>query len=94
MLDRRSLLVCIFSLIGSLAISYGFSEPFQKRRAKQRQLKSLGAFAVAFDVNGSVSSARFRDSIAPGFLKHAVSLRSSTSKGLSEFVRISKSLRV
>lgn len=100
MLDRRSLLVCIFSLIGSLAICYGFSEPFQKRRAKQRQLKSLGAFAVAFDVNGSVSSARFRDSIAPGFseaccqlevvdLKGVVGIR----KSLQELTRL-KSLRM
>ncbi len=94
MLDRRSLLVCIFSLIGSLAISYGFSEPFQERRAKQHQLKSLGAFAVAFDANGSITSARFVMRLLRGFLKHAVSLRSSTSKGLSEFVRVSKSLRV
>jgi hypothetical protein len=67
MLDRRSSLVCFFSLLGSLAITYVFSEPFQKRRAKQHQLKSLGAFAVAFDANGSVSSARFRHSIDPGF---------------------------
>ena len=100
MLDRRSLLVCLFSLIGSLAISYGFSEPFQKRRAKQRQLISLGAFAVAFDANGSVSSARFRDAIAPGFseaccqlevvdLKRVVGIR----KSLQELTRL-KSLRM
>ena len=100
MLDRRSLLVCIFSLIGSLAISYGFSEPFQKRRAKQHQLKSLGAFAVAFDANGSVRSARFRDAVAPGFseacsqlevvdLKGVVGIR----KSLQELTRL-KSLRM
>lgn len=100
MLDRRSLLVCIFSLIGSLATFYGFSEPFKERRAKQHQLKSLGAFAVAFDVNGSVSSARFRDPVAPGFseacsqlqvvdLKGAVEVR----KSLQELTRL-KSLRM
>lgn len=100
MLDRRSLLVSVFSLIGSLAISYWFSEPFQERRAKQRQLQSLGAFAVAFDVNGYVSSARFRDAIAPGFseaccqlevvdLKGAVGIR----KSLQELTRL-KSLRM
>jgi len=67
MLDRRSSLVCFFSLLGSLAITNVFSEPFQLRRAKQHQLKSLGAFAVAFDANGSVSSARFRHWIDSGF---------------------------
>ncbi len=82
MLDRRSLLVCIFSLIGSLAISYGFSEPFQKRRAKQRQLKSLGAFAVAFDVNGSVSSARFRHLVDPGFPEACGQLQVVDLKGV------------
>lgn len=100
MLDRRSLLVSVSSLIGSLAISCWFSEPFQKRRAKQRQLQSLGAFAVAFDANGAVSSARFRHSIAPGFsevcdqlevvdLKGAVGIR----KSLQELTRL-KSLRM
>ncbi len=82
MLDRRSLLVCCFSLIGSLAITNGFSEPFQKRRAKQHQLKSLGAFAVAFDANGSVSSARFRHSIAPGFSEACVQLEVVDLKGV------------
>lgn len=99
-LDHRSLLVCLFSLIGSLAIAYGFSEPFQKRRAKQHQLKSLGAFAVAFDANGSVTSARFRHLVTPGFadacsqlqvvdLKGVVGIRQS----LQELTRL-KSLRM
>jgi hypothetical protein len=49
-------LVCFFSLLGSLAITYGFIEPFEKRRAKQHELKFLGAFAVAIDAKGSISS--------------------------------------
>ncbi len=81
MLDRRSSLVCFFSLLGSLAITYVFSEPFQKRRAKQHQLKSLGAFAVAFDPNGSVSSARFRHSIDPGFSEACGKLQVVDLKG-------------
>lgn len=100
MLDRRSLLVCFFSFISSLAIIRLFSEQFQERRAKQHQLKSLGAFAVAFDANGSVWSARFRDLVAPGFseacgqlqvvdLKGAVGIRQS----LHELTRL-KSLRM
>ena len=91
MLDRRSSLVCFFSLIGSLAIAYGVSEPFQKRRAKQQQLKSLGAFAVAFDANGSVSSARFRHSIAPGFSEACIKLQVVDLKGA---VGIRQSLQV
>lgn len=100
MLDRRSLLVSVFSLIGSLAISYWFSEPFQKRRAKQRQLQSLGAFAVAFDANGAVASARFRHSIAPGFSEVCDRLQVVDLKGvlgvrkcLQELTRL-KSLRM
>ena len=81
MFDRRSSLVCFFSLLGSLAITYVFSEPFQKRRAKQHQLKSLGAFAVAFDANGSVSSARFRHSIDPGFSEACSKLQVVDLKG-------------
>ncbi len=81
MLDRRSSLVCFFSLLGSLAITYVFSEPFQKRRATQHQLKSLGAFAVAFDANGSVSSARFRHSIDPGFSEACGKLQVVDLKG-------------
>jgi hypothetical protein len=81
MLDRRSSLVCFLSLLGSLAITNVFSEPFQKRRAKQHQLKSLGAFAVAFDANGSVSSARFRHSIAPGFSEACGKLQVVDLKG-------------
>ena len=81
MLDRRSSLVCFFSLLGSLAITYVFSEPFQKRRAKQHQLKSLGAFAVAFDANGSVSSARFRHWIDPEFSEACGKLQVVDLKG-------------
>jgi len=81
MLDRRSSLVCFLSLLGSLAITYVFSEPFQKRRAKQHQLKSLGAFAVAFDPNGSVSSARFRHWIDPGFSEACGKLQVVDLKG-------------
>jgi len=81
MLDRRSSLVCFFSLLGSLAIAYGVSEPFEKRRAKQHQLKSLGAFAVAFDANGAVSSARFRHSIDPGFSEACSKLEVVDLKG-------------
>ena len=90
-LDHRSLLVCFFSLIGSLAIAYGFSEPFQKRRAKQHQLKSLGAFAVAFDANGAVSSARFRHLIAPEFAEACDELQVVDLKGV---VGIRQSLQV
>jgi serine/threonine protein kinase len=68
--------------------------------AKQLQLDSLGAFAVAFDANGSVWSARFRHLIAPGFsdacgqlevvdLKGVVEIR----KSLQELTRL-KSLRM
>lgn len=99
-LDRRSSLVCFFSLIGSLAIAYGFSEPFQERRAKQYQLKSLGAFAVAFDANGSITSARFRDLVASGFSEacsqlEVVDLKGvvGTRKSLQELTRL-KSLRM
>jgi hypothetical protein len=65
--DRRSTFVIVFSLIGSLTVVHWFARPFQERRAMQHQLKSLGAFAVAFDVNGSVSSARFRGLVAKEF---------------------------
>jgi hypothetical protein len=81
-LDRRSSLVCFFSLVGSLAIAYGFSEPFQKRRATQHRLKSLGAFAVAFDANGSVTSARFRHLISPGFSEACAELQVVDLKGV------------
>ncbi|MCU0707952.1 MAG: hypothetical protein MUF23_06655 [Pirellula sp.] len=91
MLDRRSCLVCFCSLIGSLAIAYGFCEPFEKRRAKQHELKSLGAFSVAFDANGSVSSARFRQSIAPGFSEACGKLQVVDLKGA---VGIRQSLQV
>lgn len=77
-----------------------FSEPFQERRAKQHQLKSLGAFAVAFDENGSVSSARFRHSIARGFSEACGQLKVVDLKGtvgvrqsLQELTRL-KSLRM
>jgi hypothetical protein len=99
-LDRRSSLVCFFSLVGSLAIAYGFSEPFQKRRATQHRLKSLGAFAVAFDANGSVTSARFRHLISPGFSEACAELQVVDLKGvvgirqsLQELTRL-KSLRM
>ena len=81
-LDRRSSLVCFFSLVVSLAIAYGFSEPFQKRRATQHRLKSLGAFAVAFDANGSVTSARFRHLISPGFSEACAELQVVDLKGV------------
>jgi hypothetical protein len=99
-LDRRSSLVCFFSLVVSLAIAYGFSEPFQKRRATQHRLKSLGAFAVAFDANGSVTSARFRHLISPGFSEACAELQVVDLKGvvgirqsLQELTRL-KSLRM
>jgi hypothetical protein len=91
MFDRRSLLVCLYSLVGSLAITYVFSEPFQKRRAKQHQLKSLGAFSVAFDANGSVSSARFRHLIDPGFSEACGQLQVVDLKGA---IGIRQSLQV
>ncbi len=50
-----------------MAVVHWFAQPFQERRATQQQLKSHGAFAVAFDANGSVASARFRGLIANGF---------------------------
>jgi hypothetical protein len=99
-LDRRSSLVCFFSLVVSLAIAYGFSEPFQKRRATQHRLKSLGAFAVAFDANGYVTSARFRHLISPGFSEACAELQVVDLKGvvgirqsLQELTRL-KSLRM
>jgi hypothetical protein len=91
MFDRRSLLVCLYSLVGSLAITYVFSVPFQKRRAKQHQLKSLGAFSVAFDENGSVSSARFRHLIDPGFSEACGQLQVVDLKGA---IGIRQSLQV
>ncbi len=54
-------------------------------------LKYLGAFAVAFDANGSVSSARFRHSIAPGFSEACRKLQVVDLKGA---VGIRQSLQV
>ena len=65
--DRRSSLVIMFSLIGSLAVVHWHAQPFQSRRDKQQKLKALGAFAVAFDANGSVSSARLRGLVSEQF---------------------------
>lgn len=65
--DRRSSLVVVFSVIGSLVVVNWCAQPFQERRTKQQQLKSLGAFSVTFSANGSVSSARFRGLVAEGF---------------------------
>ena len=52
--DGRSTFVIAVSLIGSLAVAHWFALPFQERRGKQQELKSIAAFVVAFDANGSV----------------------------------------
>jgi len=81
-IDRRSSFVILFSLVGSLAVAQWFALPFQERRAKQKQLKALGAFAVAFDANGSVSSARFRGLIAEEFPEACPQLEVVDLKGV------------
>ncbi len=81
---RRSIFVIVFSLIGSFAVVDWFALPFQERRAKQQQLKSMGAFAIAFDANGSVSSARFRGLVSEGFPRACCQLEVVDLKGVHD----------